>query len=169
MSGNTDQRFAAPEAFVEDVGTSGGVLAGRGVRLVAALLDGVLLGGIVFGLMAASPTISRLLSPENPSYFAVHWSGLLIGLPLFLLVQGWTLVSRGQTLAKIVFGLRIVRTDGSKVDPFRILGLRYGVGYLTAITTGTQMLYGLIDALLIFRESRQCLHDTIADTKVIKL
>jgi uncharacterized RDD family membrane protein YckC len=29
-------------------------------------------------------------------------------------------------------------------------------------------LYGLIDSLLIFRESRRCLHDNIADTIVVK-
>ena len=29
-------------------------------------------------------------------------------------------------------------------------------------------LYGIIDALFIFGESRQCLHDKIADTIVIK-
>lgn len=169
MSGNTDQRFAAPEAFVEDVVAGGGALAGRGVRLVAAMLDGVLVGALVLALMAVSPAIEALVAPETPSYFALNWAGLLIGLPLFLLVQGWTLVTRGQTLAKIIFGLRIVRTDGSKADAFRVLGLRYGVGYLLSLSTGTQMIFSLVDALLIFRESRQCLHDTIADTKVIKI
>ena len=90
-------------------------------------------------------------------------------MPLFLLIQAWPLVTRGQTIGKLLFKLRIVRTDGSKVDPLRMLGLRYGVGALTGVVSGVSMIYGIIDGLLIFRESRQCLHDTIADTKVIKL
>ena len=50
-----------------------------------------------------------------------------------------------------------------------LLGLRYGVGMLMNVSAGLSMIYGLVDSLLIFRESRKCLHDSIADTRVIKL
>jgi hypothetical protein len=31
------------------------------------------------------------------------------------------------------------------------------------------MIYALIDCVMIFRDSRRCLHDSIADTQVIKI
>ena len=116
----------------------------------------------------ASITQAHLKAAEQGMW---TWNpmGLLIGIPIFLLIQGWPLVTRGQTIGKMLCKLRIVRTDGSKADAFRLLGLRYGIGSLTGVVSGFAMIYGLIDSLLIFRGSRQCLHDTIADTKVIKL
>ena len=78
-------------------------------------------------------------------------------------------MTRGQTVGKMLFKLRIVRTDGSQPDAWRLLGLRYGVGMLTNLNPIVAMVYGLLDCLLIFRESRKCLHDSIADTQVIKL
>lgn len=168
MSGSADQRFAAPQAHVDDVtGVSGPVLAGRGTRLLAAILDGLILGGLAWALMNV-PAINTLLTPKDDGFLTLNVGALLVGYPLFLVVQGWCLVQRGQTLGKMICGIRIVRTDGSPADAFRLLGLRYGVGYLTTVSVGLSSLYGLIDSLLIFRSSRQCLHDTIADTKVIK-
>jgi uncharacterized RDD family membrane protein YckC len=41
--------------------------------------------------------------------------------------------------------------------PLFVVGLIPWVGYLS----------GLIDAVLIFRDSHQCLHDNIADTRVV--
>lgn len=172
MSTTEEQRFAPPQAHVEDVAPDTPALAGRGTRLLAAILDGVIAAAAGWGV-GMIPLFNELSQAQAKAAEQGIWtwspSGLLIGLPLFVLIQGWPLVTRGQTLAKMVFKLRIVRTDGSKVDPWRLLGLRYGIGALTGVIAGVAMIYGLIDSLLIFRESRQCLHDTLADTKVIKL
>ena len=67
------------------------------------------------------------------------------------------------------FKLRIERSDGSKPDAWRLLGLRYGIGYLAAVNWVAVTVYSLVDSLLIFRDSRKCLHDSIADTRVIQL
>lgn len=169
MSGPVDQRFAAPQAFVEDVTSApGAVLAGRGTRLLALLVDGLILGVLTWILMKL-PAIAKLMATRNSGLFDVEWGSLLVGFPLFLAVNGWCLIQRGQTLGKIACGVRIVRTDGSKVDPLRMIGMRYGIGHLSTVISGVGYLYAIVDSLLIFRESRQCLHDTIADTKVIKL
>lgn len=169
MSGPVDQRFAAPQAFVEDVTSApGAVLAGRGTRLLAAIVDGLLLAGLAWAL-AKVPSFTALLETKDVGFFGLNLITPLAGYALFLLVQGWGLVQRGQTVGKMICGIRIVRTDGTRADAFRLLGLRYGVGYLTTVNLAVSSLYGIVDSLLIFRESRQCLHDTIADTKVIKL
>lgn len=172
MSTTEDQRFAPPQAHVEDIAPDEPVLAGRGIRLGAAIIDGLIAGaaGWAFVMVPWFSSITQAhLKAAEQGMWAWNPMGLLIGIPIFLLIQGWPLVTRGQTLGKMLCKLRIVRTDGSKADAFRLLGLRYGIGSLTGVVSGFAMLYGLIDSLLIFRGSRQCLHDTIADTKVIKL
>jgi uncharacterized RDD family membrane protein YckC len=172
MSTTEEQRFAPPQSHVADVTPDVPALAGRGVRLAAAVVDGLIAGGAAVAV-AMIPGVMAFFDANNittdPGFWTFSLSGLLVNVPLFLIIQGWPLVTRGQTLAKMLFKLRIVRTDGSPVDPVRMLGVRYGIGMLTGVYTGLAMLYGLIDSLLIFRESRQCLHDTLADTKVIQL
>jgi uncharacterized RDD family membrane protein YckC len=74
-------------------------------------------------------------------------------------------VSRnGQSIGKKLLGIKVVRSDGSKASLGRIFLLRNVVNTLLGIIP----LYGLVDALLIFGEARQCVHDKIADTIVIK-
>ncbi|MCF8204995.1 MAG: RDD family protein [Methylotenera sp.] len=172
MTTTDDQRFAPPQAHVQDIATGEPVLAGRGARLLAAIIDGLIAGAAVWAAFML-PGLSSIAEAHQQAAARGFWAfnawSLLLGVPLFLLIQGWPLLTRGQTLGKILLKMRIVRTDGSKVDPLRLFGLRYGVGILTGVMSGLSMIYGLVDSLLIFRGSRQCLHDTIADTKVIKL
>ena len=167
MSDVADQRFAPPQAHVEDLATGEMVLAGRGVRLVASIVDG-LIGAAVAWAVFMIPAMRPLMTGEA-GFWSFKPASLALGIVLFLLIQGWPLVTRGQTLGKMLFKLRIVRPDGSMPEPWRLLGLRYGIGVLMNINAGISMIYALVDSLLIFRGSRKCLHDTIADTKVIKL
>lgn len=172
MSDVADQRFAPPRAHVEDLATGDMVLAGRGTRFLAALVDGIL-GAAVGWAMFSLPFLRPLLKDAADRTDAHLWSlaptSLLVGAVAFLLLQGWPLLKRGQTLGKMMFKLRIVRPDGTPPDAWRLLGLRYGIGMLANVVPAVAMIYGLIDSLLIFRRSRRCLHDTIADTVVVKL
>ncbi|WP_431262403.1 RDD family protein [Roseateles chitinivorans] len=173
MSVSSEDRFAPPQAMVADVpaAESGDVLASRGVRFVAAIIDAAILWLILMVVSFVVPAIKEVLAQRgaNFSMTSLNLSSLFLGFTVFLLVQAWPLLKRGQTVAKMLFKIRIVRTDGSKPDAWRLLGLRYGIGFLLNVNVITSMIYALLDCLLIFRESRQCLHDTIADTKVIKL
>lgn len=167
MAETADQRFAPPVAHVEDVVASGDTpeLGGRGMRLLAAIVDGLLLGGLAFVLLLLPP-FQPLVRESTETW---HFGSQIMGIVLFLLVQSIPLITRGQTIGKMICRLKIVRTDGSKASAWRLIGLRYGAGLLVNVNVTLSMIYSLIDCLLIFRESRQCLHDTIADTKVIKL
>jgi uncharacterized RDD family membrane protein YckC len=155
--------FAPPGAEVADVAVSGPRLAGRGNRLLAVIIDGLLQIGI---MLLINWVLPLSLFDENPS-FGVLVRNMLLGFGLFLLIQGWLLVTEGQTVGKKLLGMRIVRKDGSRCTPGRIIGLRYGVGWLITAVPVVGMAYALADSLLIFRESRQCLHDNIADTIVV--
>ncbi|HEY4081916.1 MAG TPA: RDD family protein [Burkholderiaceae bacterium] len=173
MSEAVDPRFAPPVAHVEDVAAEQGgeaELASRWMRYWGVTVDGIVTGGI-FLILKQLPSIGSLVNGADgdpAAYWALHPAAFLISSVLFLLINGWPLLTRGQTLGKMVCGTRIVRMDGSRVDAGRLL-LRQGLTLLTKLLTGVSLLYSLIDSLMIYRSSRRCLHDTIADTKVIKL
>jgi uncharacterized RDD family membrane protein YckC len=68
-----------------------------------------------------------------------------------------------------LLGIKIVHTDGSKIPLARILGLRWlPIAVLGFLPYFVGQIIPVIDVLFIFRESRKCLHDEIADTIVIK-
>jgi uncharacterized RDD family membrane protein YckC len=62
----------------------------------------------------------------------------------------------------------VVRKDGRKAGIGRIFWLRNVVNALPGFVPIVGPVYGLVDALLIFGEARQCIHDKIADTIVIR-
>jgi uncharacterized RDD family membrane protein YckC len=65
------------------------------------------------------------------------------------------------TIGKKALGLRLVRTDGSKVGPGRALA-RYLAYFVSAITLGIGYL------MVAFRQDKRGLHDLICDTVVIQ-
>ncbi len=164
MEANKDNPFAPPRADVADVHVSGPELAGRGNRLLAVLVDLVIQVVVVLVVMAL---LGMSLWNPDPSV-ATQVVGYLVGLLAFVLIQGTLLVKHGQTWGKRLLGLRIVRPDGARCSAGRVLGLRYGVGFVIGAIPLVGVVYGLVDALLIFRASRKCLHDNIADTIVVK-
>lgn len=163
-----DARYAPPQANVEDVAatTEGPQLAGRGQRLGAVILDTVFLSLVLW--------LVSVLTPYNPwdtsgrgAWSAVDPVGMVVSTLLFLLLNGHLLATRGQTIGKVLLKIRITRPSGEAVSNVR-LALRYGVGYAASLIAVVIWIYSLIDCLLIFRKSRRCLHDEIADTIVVK-
>lgn len=155
--------FAPPSAEVADVAVATNEPAPLGARFFAAIIDMGIQLAVFFPAAYFLPF--SLMDPDPPwTHTAVL---ILLGLVLFLLVQGALLVREGQTWGKRFRGLRIVRPDGSRASAGRVLGLRYGVGFLISSIPGLGPLWGLVDSLCIFRASRRCLHDNIADTIVV--
>jgi uncharacterized RDD family membrane protein YckC len=161
-------RFAPPVAHVEDVVVSGaGELAGRWTRLGAAFIDG-LLALLIFWIISLFTPFSIFRPELRGGMMTVLIQNTLIGFVIFLLLHGYLLQTRGQTIGKMLLHVRIVRTDGSKATLVRLAGLRYFANSVIALIPVVGWLYGLVDALMIFRDSRKCLHDNIADTIVVK-
>lgn len=162
--------YAPPRAAVLDVVDPYAqmVLADRGTRLGAALLDGIFMLPISLPLIVAAViSESARQGTEDPSGTAFVIGGFVL-MVVGLIAWAWftiLYVSRnGQTIAKKVLGIKVVRSDGSAASLGRIFLLRNVVNALIGIVP----LYGLLDHLFIFGESRQCLHDRIADTIVVK-
>jgi uncharacterized RDD family membrane protein YckC len=161
------QRYAPPTAAVADVSDGSAALAGRGTRLAAAVIDGSILLALLW--LAGKATPWNIFDESMADAGFLELIGVqLMSIALFMLVNGWLLATRGQTVGKRVLGLRIVRSDGSQADALRLIGVRYALCWLVAAIPFVGNIFSLVDALAIFRESRQCLHDTIADTIVIK-
>ncbi len=161
--------FAPPRADVTDVvpDHAGPLLAGRWLRLGGALIDMV--------IVIAALWVASMVTPWNPfdpakaDYTRFALTDAVSGFILFMLVQGYPLATASQTWGKKALGMRIVRSDGSPIAFGRLIGLRYGVPSLFGLIPAVGQIWSLVDALFIFRESRRCLHDSIADTIVIKL
>jgi uncharacterized RDD family membrane protein YckC len=93
---------------------------------------------------------------------------MLLGTLGTLAVLGYQiyLAQYGQSIGKRMRHIRVVRTDGSPASMARILLLR---NFIPAIIGSFCGLFGIIDALTIFGEERRCIHDLLADTKVVRL
>jgi uncharacterized RDD family membrane protein YckC len=170
MSTPPDQNpFAPPTARVEDVSVGGLELGGRGQRFAAAIIDGLILAG-VYWLLAVTVLKSLVPNPAGGAGAGVGsmLTSMIIYIVLFLLIQGYLLATTGQTIGKKLLGLRIVRSSGERGDAGRVIGLRYVLIWVITAIPVVGWIFGLVDALMIFRDSRKCLHDNIADTIVVK-
>lgn len=145
---------------------AGGPPADRVKRLVATLLD-----GLIFGVTAAMAFGAGFLSGVG-----FHWGvGLLSGFGLMSIVwlgmlvcQCYLLAVRGQTIGKIVMGLRIVRfEDGGNPGFVKAVLLRTFLWALITAVPVVGTLIGVVGILFIFRDDQRCLHDHIAGTRVV--
>lgn len=165
-----DARYAPPQAEVADIEpqAAGVVLATRMRRFWAAMID-VGIGTLIVVLTAYFSIWDPWADLEGASQWAPNPRDALISFAAFCVLHGWLLVRRGQTIGKAVLGIRIVRDDGGRAGPGRLLGIRYGVGYALMIIPIIGQVYAFIDVLFIFGRKRRCLHDLIADTIVVRV
>jgi len=90
----------------------------------------------------------------------------VMGWLMFLLVNGYTLFSRGQTIGKLVVGAKIVDSESNVPNLAKVAFLRY---LLPTLLSQLIPLFGLIDTLLIFGQERRCVHDYMAGTYVVNI
>jgi uncharacterized RDD family membrane protein YckC len=153
--------LGAPELGLDG---SDHILAGRGTRLAAALIDGGLMlaaalpGGILAGTMAIADSDAGLAAGI----------ALMVVCILALAIYQMVLIStHGQSLAKRWMGIKIIKLDGSPCGFVHGVVLRSWVMALIGQVPFVGAVVGLVDPLLIFGDERRCLHDLIAGTKVI--
>jgi uncharacterized RDD family membrane protein YckC len=156
--------YAAPSAVVDDVAPVGEFeLAGRGDRFLAVIVDGLT---AIPAYIPAFFIYGATLRHQTPSVVAIVFMILYV---LGLLITNLVLVSRNaQSIGKKLLGIKVQRKGGGRASLGRIFWLRNVVNALPSFIPFVGGLYGLVDALFIFGESRRCVHDYIADTIVIK-
>jgi uncharacterized RDD family membrane protein YckC len=145
--------YAAPSADLNAGVSTDAPLAGRGARLGAVFID---------GLLFVVPYLLIVFGGKAESSILLLVGGLaVLGLAIF---QIYKAVTTGQTIGKKLVGVKVVKLDGSPVDFVSMFVMRMLVGQGLL---GIIPLYGLIDPLFIFREDHRCIHDLVASTKVI--
>ena len=96
----------------------------------------------------------------------------VLGLATFALqlVQIYLVSTRGQTLGKRFLGIRIVRaSDGSNPGFARAWLLRALVPGIIGMLPMIGSVFTFVNYGFIFRADRRCLHDLLADTRVVKV
>ena len=162
--------------------------ASRGQRLAAALIDASLAGGMLVAMF--SITIDEKLRTElvrlqdnqeammellqrrltelsamgDPAFETVRW--LMIALFVATMVL---LTVRGQSVGKLLLGIQIVRNaDEGRAGFVKAVLLRTLLFAIIANLRFVGFFFLSADLLMIFRQDRRCLHDLVADTKVVR-
>jgi uncharacterized RDD family membrane protein YckC len=122
-------------------------MASLGQRFSGRVIDSVALFG--------APIAGNILYDEV---------GVVVGLALAVAGQSWLVARSGQTLGKLLVGTRAVPIDGSPPGFLHaFLGRELIMLLLHAWGLGS-----VIDACMIFRESRRCWHDEWLKTVVVR-
>ena len=142
-------------------------LASWGVRAWAFLID---LVPVLVLLTAVTAGAVLLEDDADDARSLASLLGWGLGLPLLLLWSALPMARRGgrngQTLGKQLMGIRVVRESGEAIT-FGSAFLREGVGRLLLLYP-TGGLYALVDcAWPQWDGNRQCLHDKVAETRVV--
>lgn len=139
-------------------------------RFCAKFIDGIIgwvvgvainagISVVFFGKFIFNP---KPTTPEIAGKFLAYQGVCFLAGIIWAIAYAWFFLSRYEaTPGKMALGLKVVRSDGSKLTTGRIIG-RYFSEMLSAMI----LCIGYIMAG--FDEERRALHDRICDTRVIK-
>lgn len=165
---DTSNPYAAPSALPPAAAWGDEtVKADPWIRLVARLID----GGLVLVCMVPL-FLGVALGPRNEEPGPLQIALMIVALLAVLGLVAYQLVllyQTSQTLGKRWMGIKIVRNDGSDASFGRIFGLRMFVVGLIEQVPCLGALFALINVLWIFGQESRCLHDLLADTKVVNV
>ena len=157
----------------EKAGPFEGKLATRGLRLIAFLVDlGIvwIISTFAFRFLYGSfftIDFRRIFSADGQYLEFLFF--ILVGFTIlvYFLVNGYYLYKYGQTVGKKIIGIKITDKEGN-VPP---LSKTYLVRYFIPAVVSSFPVFGIIiwfvDVIFIFGKNKKCLHDHIADTKVV--
>jgi uncharacterized RDD family membrane protein YckC len=161
-------RYAPPRAAVRDVidTSASDEPADRSTRLAAAILDSLIAGAMIYGPMLLGLGLGGAVAGSDGMGTMVIATVVLtlVGFVVWCWLTIRYVIENGQSIAKKLLNIKVIRSDGSPITLGRIFWLRNFLNGMLGIIP----LYGLVELLFIFGESRQCLHDKLADTIVVK-
>lgn len=137
-------------------------VVGFAPRLLAALIDGALVGflsfmlAFVIGLIAIFSNLFNV--GQDSSVLELLTVACLLVFSLVYYVGFWT--NDGQTMGNTIMGLKVIRIDGSRLSAGRAF-LRY-VGYII-----NAILFSIGFIWAAFDSKRQGWHDKLAGTLVV--
>lgn len=157
--------YQVPAARLETIPESVTIeLASRGERFVAALIDTAIQLIIVLPMFYLMGVFDNRSISNNP--WLDEFIFIVFGFAVFVVVHGYFLHAYGQTIGKRAMKIAIVDMNNQLPPLLRLLFLRHAPVHLISLFGN---LLPLLDVLFIFRQSRRCLHDLIAGTKVVQV
>ena len=155
--------------------------ADLGTRFLGAMVDGG--AGVLFAipgfimmffsitaLMMEADNNRGEIPAEVPVALLTSILLLLLGSLVLLGIQIYFLATRSQTIGKWVMNTQIVDNDtGQPANFVKSFVVRSFLNGLISCVPYIGGLYGLVDILFIFGDERRCLHDQLANTRVVSI
>ena len=165
---STSNPYAPPQTVLMPEDATNELLASLWQRFAAVLIDGIVMFAVLMPIaMVFFGGLTEYTERAEGGGFLFELGASLLGLIVYVAINGVWLARNGQSIGKKIMGTKIVRTDGSKADFQRIILRRYIPYSMVAVIPYIGYLLSIVNILPIFGESRRCIHDRIADTKVI--
>ncbi|WP_114767121.1 RDD family protein [Vibrio rhodolitus] len=141
-------------------------LASRWSRFWAAIIDGVITLAYVIPLMWYTDFGDRIASsgvmlPEESFAYMIYCFAM------YLLIHGYLLHTKGQTIGKFVFDIAIVDQNGQLLGLPKLFAKRIVPISISTFIPLIGSFLPTVDVLFIFRKDKRCVHDLIAGTQVI--
>lgn len=167
---------SAYETYQPGLGIGGPTKAEPGMRLLARIIDSILVGvigfviGLIFGVGAAF-TASDNAGVSIGSSIIAGLIGTLIAIAYEVFLVG----TRGQTLGKMAVGIKVIRTDGQPMDlmtaatrhspsiALRVLGIIPIVGIITGLGL---IVLAIVNCVMVFSNG-ESVYDKIGKTMVV--
>ena len=160
-------------------------LAGRFRRLAATIIDAILVPSMSLVLLMVTDVMEDAEDYVNLDLMLL-WI-FLLAIAAYIILNGYTLWHKGQTLGKWLLGIAIVsawnhpstgelRGDNESMSEFVpapfwklifIRALFFPVLFLSVVPWVA--LLPVLDQALIFGKRRRCLHDLVAGTVVVRV
>ncbi len=142
-------------------------LARRGRRLIATLIDALLVPALTLLLVMISGVVEHAENYQNMIWVLYVF---LLAVLSYLILNGYWLLTRGQTVGKRLMKVAIVATSTGERPPFwKLVCIRALFFPLLFVAVVPALCWlPLIDQLFVFAKSRRCVHDFAAGTSVVK-
>jgi uncharacterized RDD family membrane protein YckC len=158
--------YTAPQAELVDPSSENNALASRWKRLWASMLDGLIMSTVTMPVMYFTGGFDGISKGIEPSFeYSLMIAGL--GIAIFIIINIKLLVNNGQTIGKKVLGIKIVDLEGNLPGLKKHLFKRYAVYFLPGQVPFGGPIFSMINILFIFGKEKRCIHDLVAETKVI--
>lgn len=147
-------------------------------RFAGSIIDTLILMPVFFAV--SIPMFLLYAMMFNPNYFetigtsfedliAETLVSLFSFLVSFLLLNGYVLSTRQQTIGKALMKTKIVGETTERVTFSRLFLVRYLLIWVVSMIPFVGGIFSLINVVSIFGEQRKCLHDYLARTRVVSL
>ena len=147
-------------------------LASPGKRLVARIID-IALVAIILAIFAIAGIVGLLAIPEAGEEAAgalilLGFGGAVLVFLIFLIYEPALIATRGQTVGKMMMGIKVVRAeDGGLPGWGKAIGRWILPGLVFLIPFAGWFLHMLVYLSLVWDDRRQGWHDKMGTTVVI--